>query len=65
MFEGILNNFIHKKVINIQTIRDIAVTSDAPKFHKNINKIITVIISSVVSIQDKVLIESLIRLVLS
>jgi hypothetical protein len=51
IFEGIWNNFIHKNVISIPTTNETAVISDAQKFHKNRNNIITVIINSAVSIE--------------
>jgi hypothetical protein len=44
---------------------DIAVTNDAQKFQRNKNKIITVIINSVVKIPDNVEIAFWIKLVLS
>jgi hypothetical protein len=65
IFEGISKSFMQANVINTHTTRAITVTRDAQKFHKNRNSIIAVIIISAVRIDDKVVIASLIRLVLS
>ena len=62
IFEGILNNFIHKNVMSIQITREIAVISDAQKFQRNKKRIITVIMSSDVIILESVEIASLIAL---
>lgn len=65
IFDGIPSIFIQRNVISTQTIRDIAVTSEAQKFHKKRNKIITVIIISAVRIELRVLIASCMSFVLS
>jgi hypothetical protein len=57
IFDGIVNSFIHKNVISIHITKDITVTSDAPKFHKNKNIITTVIKSSEVNIDFRVSID--------
>lgn len=65
IFEGMPKSFIRAKVISTPMSKATTVTSDAQKFHKKRKRIIAVIISSAVSIDESVVTASFIRLVLS